>query len=138
MLDAKLEQWINDFEAKFDIVKAKPYTPDELIHDLRYKSKVLGVEKLETKSGIEEIIYCYIPSSKLGLIHGYILKREDGKIGAMVSYGYISLENFKAEHTPFNPQKESKIKKYLMPTFIGTIIPITYIGLKKFFGKDKD
>lgn len=134
MLDAKLEQWIKDFEAKFYTEKARPYTPAEFIHDLRHKSEVLGIEQIKTKSNMTEIIYCYMPSNDQGLI----LKRENGKIGSIVSFGYISLDDFITNHTPLNKQKESGIKKYALPAFIGAIIPVTYIGLKKVFGKNKD
>ena len=132
-----LEQWVKDFEAKFyDIndVNKKSFIPTDLIYDLRHKSQCLGVQQIKTESRTDEIIYCYIPSNNQGLV----LKREDGQIGPITSYGNISLEDFTIEHTPFNPQKESRIKKYAVPAFIGTIIPVTYLGFKKLFGHRKD
>jgi hypothetical protein len=135
MPDISLEHWIRDFEAKFYTEKARPYTPINFIHDLRHKSKVLGVGEFKTKSETIEIIYCYIPSNKPGLIHGYILKRENGQIGSYISYGYISLDDFITNHTPLKPKEESKTRKYALPAFIGAIIPVTYVGLKKFLGK---
>jgi hypothetical protein len=141
MLDQKVEQWIRDFEAKFydiDDVNKKSHIPIDLIYDLRHNSTVIRIDSLKTESGTEEIIYCYIPSSKPGLIHGYVLGREDGKIGSMVSHGYLSLEDFITNHIPSRPKKESKIKKYALPAFIGTIIPVTYIGLRKWLGHQKE
>jgi hypothetical protein len=147
MLDAKLEQWINDFEAKFydiDDVNKKSFIPTELIYDLRHKSTVIATEKFKTESRTEEVIYCYIPSSKPELIHGYVLKREDDKTGSIasyinyVSYGYISLDKFITNYVPLKPKEESKIKKYILPAFLGAIIPVTYIGVKRFFEKKKE
>ena len=147
MLDAKLEQWIKDFEAKFydiDDIKKKDFIPADLIYDLRHRSTVIGTEKFKTKSGTEEIIYCYIPSSEPELIHGYILKREDEKMGSKASYvnyvshGYLSLDKFITNYVPLKPKKESKIMKYALPAFIGAIIPATYIGVKRFFEKKKE
>jgi hypothetical protein len=93
MLDAKLEQWIKDFEAKFDKsdnVRARDYKPIEFIYDLRNKSVYLWIENANTKFGTEEIIYCYIPSNKQGLI----LKRENDRRGSMASYvNYVSYGN---------------------------------------------
>lgn len=129
-----LEQWIKDFEAKFETVEKRRFLPEEFINDLRHKSKVLGIEELKTESGNTEIIYCYIASNNQGLI----LKRDDGKIGSIVSFGYISLDNFTNEHTPFSPEKKPKIIKYFLPTFLGAIIPVTYVGVKRYLEKKKE
>ncbi len=138
MPDATLEQWIKDFEARFANVKARPYTPTGFIDDLRRRGNYLGVRELKTESGSKQRLYCYIESNKQGVI----LERENDKVGIVVSYGNISLDDFTTNHAPFNQQKESKIqlriKKYAVPAFIGAIIPATYLGLKKFFGKDKN
>jgi len=140
MPDAKLEHWINDFEAKFYTEKARPYTPAEFIYDLRHKSQCLGIHQIKSKTENTEIIYCYIPRNNQGLI----LKRENDKAGSKasyinyVSYGYISLDDFITNHTHLRPKEESKIKKCALPALISAIIPVTYIGVKKFLEKKKE
>lgn len=135
-----LEQWIKDFEAKFDNHEKRAYLPTKFLYDLRNKSMCLGVEELKTESGTKERIYCHILSNKQGVIieREKSDERQKSEIGPITSYGNISLEDFVREHTPFNPQKESRIKKYFLPAFIGTIIPVTYLGLKKLFSRKED
>jgi hypothetical protein len=137
MLEQWIEQWIKDFEARFDEsdnVMARDYKPTGFINDLRHKSKCLGVKELKTEIGTKQRLYCYIESNKQGVI----LERENDKVGIVVSYGNISLDDFTTNHIPFNQQKKSKARKYFWPAFIGAIIPVTYLGLKKFFGHRED
>jgi hypothetical protein len=135
-----LDDWIGDLESR--VSNGLNYNQRFFLFEIKKRGEYIGEVRIQSETNSKEQLFCYVPDMK----QGWVLNKDEKGLGAVVSYGGLSKEEFTKRHYPFAAKEaeqkkeevKKKVKKYSLITLPAVIIPAIYLGVKKLLEHKKN
>jgi hypothetical protein len=137
LLMMMLDNWIGDLESR--VVNGLTDNQRLFLSEIKKRGEYIGELKIQSESNFKEQLFCYVP----GLQQGWVIEKDEKGLGAVISYGGLSKDEFTRRYYPFAAKEaeqkkgemKKKVKKYSLISLPVVIIPAIYLGVKKFLEK---
>jgi len=134
-----LDDWIADLESR--VSNGLTYNQELFLSEIKKRGEYLGEVRIQAELNFKEQLFCYIPDRK----QGWVLEKDEKGLGAVVSYGGLSKEEFTRRYYPFAAKEaeqkkeevKKKVKKYSLISLPAVLLPAIYFGVKKFLEHKK-
>jgi hypothetical protein len=134
-----LDDWIGDLESR--VSNGLNYNQRFFLSEIKKHGEYIGEMKIQTESHSKEQLFCYVPDRK----QGWVIEKDENGLGAVISYGGLSKEEFIRKYYPFAAKEaeqkkeevKKKVKKYSLISLPVVALPAIYFGVKKFLEHKK-